>query len=456
MRSHDIYNRVVRKGVAIIAIQFLIFFAVGTIVGWPSLTYRWYGDDLHQVRAFSREELVLVWHHTWDLDGYEAVGYRPLTVLFNHARVKLFGESMVEHRLFMIALFAGYLVLIARIGRRFKLTIAATTLAGVMMLCAKYSSYHFIWMTDGVHIAQGIPFALALLAILRWVDGRQLAWLCASVLLFVLSVLVREDSIAVAPVLVALAVLSAHHARTLAELRNRLLGYAGALAVISVAALLGRQMLLTPETNPPWTALEYLAAHPVEVITLAGWQPLILVPVFLAIFALLVLGAARLKREDTETASAWLICAGLSATPGIVETRVDLLFFPMTFYCLFAAQVLTAYAGGGAPQSGFVGRAIAIGVAVFCIVVPARYSRLQQLSMAPGSAGNVEVDCDIARGGEWFLVSSPKRREDAHRELARLGLNATACEALIDASGRVREALLPPGTFVPPFRFLSR
>ncbi|MDO8679544.1 MAG: hypothetical protein Q7R30_13395 [Acidobacteriota bacterium] len=152
-----------RKVIANAAAQFVIFAAVGVIVAWPSLHYSWYTDDLHLVREFSRQELLLAWHHTWDLDDIETVGYRPLTVWFNHARAALFGEEMAGHRLFTIALFAAYFVLIARVGRRFGLTPTATTLAGVMMLCAKYSCYHFIWMTDAAHLAQGILLALALL-----------------------------------------------------------------------------------------------------------------------------------------------------------------------------------------------------------------------------------------------------------------------------------------------------
>ena len=387
---------------------------------------------------------------------YETVGYRPLSVLFNHVRASWLGEAMAAHRLFSIALMAAYLVLIARIGRRFGMTPAATTLAGVMMFCAKYSCYHFIWIADGVHTAQGIAVALALLGILRWVDSGAFGWLCGSVGAFVVSVLLREDSIALAPVLVVLATLSSRRAARLADQRDRLIGYAGVLAIISLAALLARQSLLTPETDSPWTAPSDLALHLAEVITLAGWRPLILVPIFVAIFALLLLGLVRLQREDAETALAWLVCAGLSAAPGIVEARVNLLFFPITFYCLFAAQVLTAYASGRERHFGTLGRAIATGVAVICVVVPARKSRLQQLSMAPGSAGNVETYCNIARGGELSRVTPPKRRDDALRELARLGLDAKSCETVIAASGKVRESRLPPGAFVPPLPFLSR
>lgn len=70
---------------------------------------------------------------------------------------------------------------------------------------------------------------------------------------------------------------------------------------------------------------------------------------------------------------------------------------------------------------------------------------------------NTAADCDIARGGEWSVVTSPVRRAIALQELQRLGVDAQACGSLIDASGAVREeAALPAGVFVPPLRFLSR
>jgi hypothetical protein len=128
----------------------------------------------------------------------------------------------------------------------------------------------------------------------------------------------------------------------------------------------------------------------------------------------------------------------------------------MTFYCLFVAQVLTAYASGRERSFGTWGRAVAIAVAVICIVVPARESRLQQLSLAFESADSLDVACDIALGGEWAAVTAVKRRDAVLRNLSRLGLDAGSCASLLDEDGMVREDRMPPGAFVPPRRFLTR
>src|SRR5687767_7193333 len=119
---NSIIRSVFRRAITTVARPFFIFAAAGLVITWPSLNYAWYGDDLHLIRVFSSEELRSVWTGGWDIDGLETPGYRPLTVLFNHARASVFGEQVAAHRLFLLMLCAGYLVLIGSIGRRFGLS----------------------------------------------------------------------------------------------------------------------------------------------------------------------------------------------------------------------------------------------------------------------------------------------------------------------------------------------
>ncbi len=439
------------------AFQFLIFAAAGLLVTWPSLNYPWFGDDLHLVRVFSAAELRSVWTATWDVDGIETAGYRPLTTAFNHARASVLGEQVAAQRLLMIVLCAIYLVLIGLIGRRFRVTPRAMLLAGVMMVCAKYSWYHLVWIADGVHLAQGVLFALAALAILRWNESESAGWWCASLLCFVLSVLVREDSLAVAPVLVGMAVLHSSNQGTSTAQRKGLIAFSVVIVVVAVAALLARSAVLPAASDSPWTAPLDLLAHALSVVTLAGWEPWILVPLFVLIFALLAAAAFRLEPGGARMACLWLCCAGVSTAPAIFTSRVNLLFFPVTFYCLFAADTLSRYAGGEARLFGRWDRPLAVIVAICCIAVPAYESRRQQLSMADGASGRLEASCDIARGGPWAAATPRNRRDAAVAELRRVGLSASACEELVDAFGAIRsDARFPEGVFVPPQAFLSR
>lgn len=439
------------------ALQFLLFVAVGTVVALPSLRYPWHADDLHLVRTFSTEQLQQVWHSNWDIDGIESVGYRPLTVLFNHGRTRLFGEAVAAHRMFLIAMFAGYLVLIGLVARRFGMTRSAMTLAGVVMLCAKYSSYHFVWISDGVHLAQGVLFTFAALAILRWVESRASGWLVASVLAFLASVLVREDSLAVLPVLIALAVAHTRWSDQWPTRRNRLCGYAAILASISVAVLFARQAMFPQAAEPSWTTPIDLMAHLGEVVTLAGWHPRLWMVVFVAIFVWLLVIVRRLPPPDTRVAWMWLAFAAVSCSPGIVETRVNLLFFPMTFYSLFVGHVVVALATGRATVSNPAARITAAVLTLVCIAIPLRESRLQQLSMAPGSLDHLAIDCEVARGGEWSTLALPERRLQSSEALRRFRLSVENCHALLAPSRSADgDAGLPNGVFAPPRGFLTR
>ena len=98
------------------AASFLIFFVVGLALAWPGLRWPMVYDDLHLVRAFTAQEKAAAWRGSWDPDGIEHPGLRPLTVLFNDARYRLFGEQVAAHRVFLVALFALYAGLLARVA----------------------------------------------------------------------------------------------------------------------------------------------------------------------------------------------------------------------------------------------------------------------------------------------------------------------------------------------------
>jgi hypothetical protein len=352
-------------------------------------------------------------------------------------------------------LFGVYLVLIGLIGRRFGLTPGAMSLAGVMILCAKYTSYDLAWIADGVHIAQGVAFATAAVAVLRWVESDARSWWCVSLLSFVLGVLIREDSLAIAPVLVGLALLHSRAERKPGAQQVGLLTYAAAIIVVSLAALMARAWVLT--TDEAWTTPRDLLAHQLAVVTLAGWHPVILVPVFLMIFTLLAAAARRPAPEHARTAWLWLVCAGASTAPALVTSRVNLLLFPITFYCLFVAHHLAPWLNGRTSLFGGWGRVFAVIVACCCIAVPALESRRQQLSMAPGSSGRLEAYCQIARGDRLAAVTPQRRREAVFAELQRMGVTPMACADLIDAGGALRKSVtLPGGVFIAPRPFLSR
>src|SRR5688572_19621486 len=95
-----------------LALLFVTTLMAALLVAWPTRTYPWYWDDYHLIRAFSPEELSRVFRGPWDVDGIESASYRPLWVVANHVRAWLFGEHILMHRLFLLAVLALFTTLL--------------------------------------------------------------------------------------------------------------------------------------------------------------------------------------------------------------------------------------------------------------------------------------------------------------------------------------------------------
>jgi hypothetical protein len=104
---------------SLVLLLFAVFFIVGLMLGWRSLNYYWFSDDLHVIRLFSNEELARAFTGNWDVSSnIESPGYRPLLVLFNHLTSVIFGNNLAAHRIFRIALFAAFLAVFGLVARR--------------------------------------------------------------------------------------------------------------------------------------------------------------------------------------------------------------------------------------------------------------------------------------------------------------------------------------------------
>jgi hypothetical protein len=142
-------------------------------ITYQSLGYYWNWDDLHLVRRFTAAELLSTLVGTWNPDGFETLGFRPLTTLFNHVRWLAFGEFVEAHRLFLVGLFAVYLAGLGRIATRIGARPAVGVLAALFTVCAKNSYYHVVWISDGIHLAQGLFVLAAAFAVLSFTDGGR-------------------------------------------------------------------------------------------------------------------------------------------------------------------------------------------------------------------------------------------------------------------------------------------
>ncbi|HEX7588660.1 MAG TPA: hypothetical protein VF478_10125 [Anaerolineae bacterium] len=340
---------------------FLLFFVVGIALARESLSYSWFYDDLHLIRVYSPDELVQSFRGTWDVDGIETPGYRPLTTLFNHVRAVAFGENTAAHRIFDIALFSAFLTVFSLVAVRLGMPYPASLLAGVLTLCARYNWVDLVWIADGVHAFQGLLAAIASLSLLSYLNKRA-SWKIASCVIWAaLALLVREDSVALIALIPILGLFYLFQTSGLDRIRPMDLGSSfrkldratrerlralvavtmTLLIVCLIAALL--RFALVGESTPldafGWFTLLKFSLFPM------GLPSQFLGDVGLHDFWAFTLGLAAmstlllLNSKARSLAFLWICCTVVATAPGVVVQRNNLLTFPILFYSSYLALV---------------------------------------------------------------------------------------------------------------------
>jgi len=455
------------------AASFLLFFAVGLALSWPALGWPMAYDDLHLLRSYTPGERTQVWRGSWDPDGVEHAGFRPLTTHFNDARYRLFGENVAAHRLFLVGLFALYASLLAMVASALAVPSPAAVAAGVLMLCSRYSVYHYTWLTDGTHPLQGVLFAVAVLALIAGLRRRSAPRLAASLLAFAAAVLVREDALALVPVLLLLGFVAAPSAhRSLVAFATGLLAVSGALFVYRLHAV--------PDAPPPGVDVKSFVVATGRVLNLVGPESFdgvsrALAWTWTAAPVLVVAGLLIRRRgglggpesppssksergihsrasEDARPAFVFLASAVLACTPALTFRRDDMLFFAVSFAALF-------YAGGlwALSRDGLALRAAAAVLFASGVLGGAYNSRAFALNFHPDSARTVRWNAQMLYGPYADRATIPaERRAALQRQLAVHGVTSAVDLAFLGpriAHARREGPFRPgaPGTlFFPP------
>ena len=347
------------------AAVFAAFLAMGMVRAAPSLRWPMVYDDLHLIRAYTPAEIAASWHGNWDPDGIETPGYRPGSLLFNHARALLCGESVVAHRILLIVLYAAFVALLVPVAARFGAGPATVMLAGALMLATRYEIYGYVWITDGNHMLQGLAFAGGALFLLRGIDGGDPVRLGLSLVCLKAGMVVREDTLAIVPVVLLLALADLRRQRR--PIPAAFYAYA-VLLVLMCAGLLAWRAVFVPEAPPPghdvrgWLVAVVRVLNPVGIeafgpgsraLTLVGW----------AVLAGFVGALVRFRDEvDGRGPALWLFAAVIACTPALNVQRDDLLFFPATFVALFHATAAAALArkGGALRAAAVAGFAVLV------------------------------------------------------------------------------------------------
>jgi hypothetical protein len=437
------------------AASFLLFFAVGLALAGPALRWPMVYDDLHLLRSFTPEERASVWRGTWDPDGVEHAGLRPLTVHFNEVRYRLFGENVAAHRIFVIGLLALHACLLALVAAAVGVPWPAALAGSGLMLCSRYSVYHYVWLTDGNHPLQGVLFGASALALIAGLRRRSAPWLVASLPAFAAAALVREDTLALAPVLLLLGFAAVPGARRLLTL------FAAALLAVSGALFLYR-LRAVPAAPTPGLDLQSFVVAVARGLNIAGpewfdgfsrlvawtWMA---APV-LVVAGLLLRAIRSRASEEARPAFLFLAAAVIACTPALTFRRDDLLFFPVGFAALFYASGLWALSHGGLAL-----RVAAAALFASGLVGGAYTSRAFALNFHPDSARAVRWNAQMLYGPyAKGATIPPERRAAVESRLAVHGVRSAAdLKALGPRIGRARaEGPFRPSTngtlFFPP------
>jgi hypothetical protein len=344
---------------------FAVMLVLGVAFAWPALGWPMTFDDLHLMRRFTAAQVLDSFRGHWEPERLMTRGFRPLTMVFNHARTALLGENVAAHRLLVVVLHAAYWALLVPVGRRFGLGPAVVTAAGVLWLASTYTVFHYVWITDGNHALQGLAFAGAALGLLRFLERGAHAAAAASLAAVLLGLLVREDTLAAVPMLFLLGYV---RSSAIGPARPRWAAYVAGGTVLC-AAVFAYRARVVPRAHAPASNLAGLleharkAANPVgeqafdaaSQAAIAGWW------VLLAALAVAVL--TQVPRQKWTAIGMWLPGALLACAPGLNVARDDLLFFPVTFFALGVAAAAAAVWRARRPLRPLAAAVLAWGVA---------------------------------------------------------------------------------------------
>ncbi len=429
----DLKIKVMAKPSTSIVLTFLSFLAIALLAGQFSLNSPFLWDDLHLIRVHTPEELARVWTGTWDTDHIETPGFRPLTAYFNHVRALAFGESVQAHRIFLLVLFSVYLTMAGLLARwLFATTFWQAMLGGLLVFLHITSVYHYLWISDGVHLLGGALVLGAILCLLKAMSSGKWGWLPAAFLCSVLALLTREDTLTVFPFLLWFGIgyvrMQQDQGSALALSKLPLALFAAAM-LMALAAYWYWRSVAVPDALPLkidpraliWAATQITqnaGDYRLLINAWAGYAFLIwLWNIWLG--GLLTMAVILLKRPQQMQVLFWAGAALIAALPVLMTARANLLLLPVTFWGFLAATVLAEFWR----QALTVGwRVCTIGMIVFALAAPAYgsivFQQEQRLSSLIWVCGHVELTYGDAAG-----ATIPETRREAAREpLNRYGI----------------------------------
>jgi hypothetical protein len=421
-------------------VLFSIFFFVGVAIAFNSLQYPFFWDDLHLVRPFSPRELGQAFVSTYDMDQLETPGYRPGYVLFNHLRASMFGESVLAHRLFEIALCSGYLAIVGLTAIALGFRFWQALFGGILALATKNSWWNLVWITDGIRPYTGLVLAISVYLLILYLR-RPSRWKLGLCILFAgVGLFTREEGLPIYLLIPAfgLMYLLIHSAnetitsprrsavRFLSDLRHsRLYSRLPVIAALTLGLAIILLIYFALRATfvpgaPSQIRIDGWVQHIIWVLDPRGQvdDPLetiwfITLGLLMGVNLIWVSGLRRLQ------ALFWLLCFVMAASPGAVATRANLLLYPITFFSLALVHIFT--------QIARVSRVATVTLSIIlCIVFfdSVARSRIAQQAVHPLSLDYIQNNNNFVYG-HYALAKIPNTRiVELKNEFARLGIGS--------------------------------
>jgi hypothetical protein len=394
-------------------------FVVGLGLAFPALDWPMTFDDLVLFRRFSSAQILASFHGQWDPERLMNWGFRPGSVIFNHVRYSLFGENLAAHRVFLLVLYALYGTLLVPIAARFGLSKKVAAAALALAMCSLYSAFHYVWLTDGNHMVQGVSFALSAALLLNGLDRNRVSTLTMSLFCLTLGLLTREDTFAAIPALLLLGLAAARENRNL----RLWLGYSGSVLAVCLS-LFRYRSIVVPRAESfgldfgGWIEGIWKAFNPIGIV---AFDPLsaVLIPVWwLLLLASVALAVVHRRGMVFHPVALWLVSAALACTPWLTLRRDDLLLFPVSFAALALAALLFDLW-----KKSSVGRALAVAMVATCLAGATHSSRVFAENFHPRSLGTIWWNGRYIYGAYAAKATIPReRRLEVKRQLGYAGI----------------------------------
>jgi len=309
-----------------------------------------------------------------------------------------------------------------------------------------------VWISDAVHAFTGILLMLSTYLALKDADNRHMLRTLLALLLIMIALLVREETLAFGPVIVLAILMKLRQTAYLSVVNERdtSRGYTFQpdrevrFNLLHVSSLSRISVII--QRNSLRTILAYFigvtflsaifllirsrfTAGPPEELDLNGWvQNITFVMnltgsdpyewlLFIVLGVLTGMSFYAISAEARWRAGLWLAFAAITASSGVVLARANTVFIPISFFGLYLATVLCEFAGRRLVK--VVPCAL---LAAALLWWSASKNMLEQENGHPLSPSYLQSAVDFEWGDFKEATIPQVRRDSIQRQLAALGI----------------------------------